>query len=127
MANHGQFATPAWPVVDTDQDTSKEVTSSHQHGLVDTSKEAYMHSTLQVLPESYKNAHNPEYAYAETIQPPVVGLNETDLPRPRPWWKRRRIWIAAIGGVLVVVAIVVGCVVGLGARKSVSSGDSSPV
>ena len=123
--------------------------SSQQY---DTGLEACPYSTLQVFEESHKQVHQPDfslqvvpdsykylaatqqadYVWAEAVQPqpyaPSTDTDETDKrlqSQSRPWWKRKRIWVAAGGGVLAIVAIIVGCVVGLGLKSQSEKTASS--
>ncbi|KAL8369736.1 hypothetical protein RB595_000189 [Gaeumannomyces hyphopodioides] len=45
-------------------------------------------------------------------------------PEPRPWWRRKRAWLVAVGVGLVVIGIVLGCVLGLVVFRRPGSADA---
>lgn len=83
-------------------------------GYTDTAKEVPQVAGLEIAPVLVGNG-------GTVAAPPGVTSPAVATPR----WKRRRIWIPAVAFVLAaVIAIVVGCAVGL--RSGRSNDASSP-
>ena len=90
-------------------DTSKEVFYqpwTYDSAKVATSDGEADHQKYTLVPPAAVDGQSYHAAAAEpeSLEPITPKV---------PWYKRKRIWIIAIGVLLVIIGVVVGCVVGL--------------